>query len=187
MERLKIRRALVSVSDKSGLALLKPLADIGCQFVSSDGTRKQMLSLGFECQSVECVTGFPEILGGRVKTLHPKVHAGILANRSEASHMTDIERFGLLPFDMVVSNLYQFNKDPSVEKIDIGGPSMIRGAAKNYKHVVPLMFVEDYERVVSEIRKTGTVSEPNRKALAVKVFKFTSEYDGKIAGWLEAQ
>ena len=132
------------------------------------------------------VTGSPEMLGGRVKTLHPKIHGGILADRDEPSHLADLEAQGIEPIDLVVSNLYPFSSDPSIELIDIGGPSMVRGAAKNHAHVGIVTSPADYPLVLDELRRTGSLSDATRRRLARAAFAHTAAYDAAIVAWLDA-
>jgi phosphoribosylaminoimidazolecarboxamide formyltransferase/IMP cyclohydrolase len=132
------------------------------------------------------VTGSPEMLGGRVKTLHPKIHGGILADRDEPSHLADLEAQGIEAIDLVVSNLYPFSSDPSIELIDIGGPSMVRGAAKNHAHVGIVTSPRDYPLVLDELRRTGSLSDATRRRLARAAFAHTAAYDAAIVAWLDA-
>ena len=138
-------RALLSVYDKEGLVeLARGLSDLGWELVASGNTAAALADAGIAHLQVAEVTGSPEMLGGRVKTLHPKIHGGILADRDEPSHLADLEAQGIEPIDLVVSNLYPFSSDPSIELIDIGGPSMVRGAAKNHAHVGIVTSPADY-------------------------------------------
>lgn len=186
MDPIKIQRVLVSVYDKANLDAFKLLLSLGCEFVSSGGTYKHLKSLGMPCTEVSSITDFPEILEGRVKTLHPMVHGGILADRGKQNHLNDLERHGIAPFDMVVVNFYSFSASPSIEMIDIGGPTMIRAAAKNYSNVVPLMKSRDYQPVVNEILQSGGyVSKRTRHRLAAQVFEATARFDQEIAEWFK--
>ena len=190
----KISRALLSVSNKSGLAeFAKGLAKLGVEIISTGGTAKLLREKGLKVRDISELTGFPEMLDGRVKTLHPKIHAGILARRDSAAHMNAIARTGIEPIDLVVVNLYPFQAtvaDPdcrledAVENIDIGGPTMLRAAAKNHGGVAVLVDPADYAPVLEQIRATGAVSEATRLALAKKVFAHTAAYDGAIANYL---
>ena len=181
-----VRRALVSVYDKQGLAeLARGLVDLGIEIVSSGGTAGALSAEAIPVTRVEDVTGAPEMLGGRVKTLHPKIHGGILADRSKPEHMGDLERQGIEPIDLVVCNLYPFLSDPSVEMIDIGGPTMVRAAAKNHDHVGVVTDPADYEAVLAELRQSGTLSQDTRRRLARKAFAHTSAYDAAIVEWLD--
>ena len=147
-------RALLSVYDKAGLVeLAQGLSELGWELVASGKTSAELSAAGIAHLEVADVTGSPEMLGGRVKTLHPKIHGGILANRDEADHLADLEANGIVPIDLVVSNLYPFSSDPSIELIDIGGPSMVRGAAKNHAHVGVVTSPADYPLVLEELRR----------------------------------
>ena len=180
-----MRRALLSVYDKTGLAdLAGHLAELGWELVSSGGTAAALGDAGVPVVAVEDVTGFPEMLGGRVKTLHPRLHAGILADRSRPEHMATIEEHDIAPIDLVVCNLYPFRSDPSVELIDVGGPSMVRAAAKNHDAVTVVVDPADYGAVVAELRATGDVSPGTRRRLAAAAFAHTAAYDAAIAAWL---
>ena len=132
------------------------------------------------------VTGSPEMLGGRVKTLHPKIHGGILADRDVPSHLADLEANGIEAIDLVVTNLYPFSSDPSIELIDIGGPSMVRGAAKNHAHVGIVTSPADYPVVLEELRRSGSLSATTRRRLARAAFAHTAAYDAAIVAWLDA-
>jgi phosphoribosylaminoimidazolecarboxamide formyltransferase/IMP cyclohydrolase len=148
---------------------------------------------GIPVTSVESYTGSPEIMGGRVKTLHPKIHGGILAVRDNASHVSQMEAYGIQPIDLVVVNLYPFREtvakpdvtiEDAVENIDIGGPTMVRSSAKNHKYVAVVVDPGDYEQVASEIRDSGSISLETRKGLAKKAFAHTAEYDKAITEYL---
>src|SRR5216684_1268658 len=142
-------RALLSVYDKSGLeGLARGLVDLGWELVTSGGTSRALADAGIVHTEVSAVTGAPEMLGGRVKTLHPKIHGGILADRSKPEHLADLAASGIEPIDLVVCNLYPFATEPSVEMIDIGGPTMVRAAAKNHAHVGVLVDPADYGAVL---------------------------------------
>ncbi len=190
----KIRQALISVSDKTGLAeFAQALAGLGIKILSTGGTAKLLEKSGIAVTEVSAHTGFPEMLDGRVKTLHPKIHGGILARRDSREHMAAIRAVDIEPIDLVVVNLYPFQAtvaDPdcrledAVENIDIGGPAMIRAAAKNYGSVAVVVDPADYERVLGEIRASGEVGDATRLALAKKVFAHTAAYDGAIANYL---
>ena len=191
---MNVRRALISVSDKTGVVeLAAALAGLGVQILSTGGTAKLLEKEGVRVTEVSAHTGFPEMLDGRVKTLHPKIHGGILARRDSREHMAAIEKAGIATIDLVVVNLYPFEAtvaDPdcaletAVENIDIGGPAMLRAAAKNYGGVAVLVDPADYGTVLAEIRATGGVAEATRFALAKKVFAHTAGYDGAIANYL---
>ena len=190
----KVRRALLSVSDKSGIVeLARGLHALGVALVSTGGTAQLLAREGVPATEVAAVTGFPEMLDGRVKTLHPKIHAGLLARRGDAKHEAALRDSGIEPIDLLVVNLYPFQStvaDPdcrledAVENIDIGGPAMLRAAAKNYSAVTVVVDPADYARVLDEIRAQGAPSPETRFALARKVFAHTAAYDGAIAGYL---
>ena len=187
--------AVISVSDKTGLeAFAKGLAGLGIRILSSGGTHRFLDGVGVKAESVDSYTGHPEILDGRVKTLHPKIHGGILARRDRDSDLRELEENGILGIDFVVVNLYPFfgkvkevehAENPQhgslLEFIDIGGPTMLRAAAKNYRHVVPICDPADYPKILEELKTSGQVSETTRRQLAGKVFLLMSAYDGAIA------
>jgi phosphoribosylaminoimidazolecarboxamide formyltransferase/IMP cyclohydrolase len=179
-------RALLSVYDKEGLVeLAQGLADLGWDLVASGNTSTALEGAGIAHRQVAEVTGSPEMLGGRVKTLHPKIHGGILANRDEPSHLADLEANGIDPIDLVVTNLYPFSSDPSIELIDIGGPSMVRSAAKNHDHVGIVTSPADYAVVLAELRSAGTLSAATKRRLARAAFAHTAAYDAAIVSWLD--
>jgi phosphoribosylaminoimidazolecarboxamide formyltransferase/IMP cyclohydrolase len=191
-EALPVRRALLAVYDKSGLIpFATGLVDLGVSVVSSGGTAQVLRDAGLEVISVEEVTGFPEMLGGRVKTLHPKIHGGILADRRKPEHEAELEVHGIEPFDLVVVNLYPFREtvasgagpDEVVENIDIGGPAMIRAAAKNFESVGAVTSPERYAFVLDEIRRTGGLARETRRELAAEAFAHTAAYDAAVATW----
>ncbi|NNC92233.1 MAG: bifunctional phosphoribosylaminoimidazolecarboxamide formyltransferase/IMP cyclohydrolase [Acidimicrobiia bacterium] len=191
-ERIPIRRALLSVSDKTGLVELgAALADAGVEIVASGGTSRTLLDAGIDVRAVADVTGAPEMLGGRVKTLHPKIHGAILADTSLAEHESDLEAAGITAIDLVVCNLYPFEAtvaagkppDEVVENIDIGGPAMIRAAAKNHKRVAVVTSPSMYGTVV-EALETGGTTLAERRLLATQAFAHTGRYDALIHGWL---
>ena len=195
---MKIKRALISVSDKTGLEkLAKVLSKFGVEILSTGGTAKAIRAIGIAVKDVSEHTGFPEILDGRVKTLHPKVHGGLLALRDNKEHMETVKKHDIGLIDMVVVNLYPFEKtaakpgvklEEAIENIDIGGPSMLRSAAKNHKSVCVLCDPADYSRVIEAMEKTdGGVAEELLVELGVKVFQKTSTYDAAIYGYLSAQ
>ena len=195
---MKIKRALISVSDKTGLeSLVKVLNKFGVEILSTGGTAKAIRALGIPVKDVSEHTGFPEMLDGRVKTLHPKVHGGLLAIRENKEHMETVKKHGIGLIDMVVVNLYPFEKtvakpgvklEEAIENIDIGGPSMLRSAAKNHKSVCVLCDVADYDRVIAQMEKTGGgVEEELLVELGIKVFQKTSGYDAAIYGYLSNQ
>jgi len=191
---MNVKRALISVSDKTGVVeLAQALAAAGVQILSTGGTAKLLEKEGVRVTEVSAHTGFPEMLDGRVKTLHPKIHGGILARRDLREHMAAIDKAGIAPIDLIVVNLYPFEAtiaDPdctlenAVENIDIGGPAMLRAAAKNYGGVAVLVDPADYAGVLAEIRASGGVADATRFALAKKVFAHTAGYDGAIANYL---
>lgn len=184
------KRALISVSNKYNLIpFAQRLQDMDYEIISTGGTLKLLVDSGIDAKSVETVTGFPEILEGRVKTLHPKVHGGLLAKREEKSHMEALQENDIEPIDMVVVNLYPFKEtvtkqgateEDIIENIDIGGPTMLRAAAKNFKDVIVVVDPADYEKVAENL-KSGRLSEETRKRLAAKVFRHTANYDAMIA------
>ncbi|MFY9569119.1 MAG: bifunctional phosphoribosylaminoimidazolecarboxamide formyltransferase/IMP cyclohydrolase, partial [Acetivibrionales bacterium] len=192
-----IKRALISVSDKTGIVeLAQALAKRGVEIISTGGTFRTLAEAGINVINISDITGFPECLDGRVKTLHPKVHAGILAMRSSEDHMKQLEELGIETIDMVVINLYPFKQTilkgnvelaEAIENIDIGGPTMLRAAAKNYQDVAVVVDPEDYAKVISEIEATGDVSGETKFRLAYKVFEHTSHYDTLIAGYLRSR
>ncbi len=179
-------RALLSVYDKEGLReLAGGLAELGFELLASGNTADALQAAGIPHRSVAEVTGAPEILGGRVKTLHPAIHGGILADRSVPEHLDDLARQGIEPIDLVVCNLYPFSSEPSVELIDIGGPTMLRAAAKNFAHVGAVVSPHDYGPVLDELRQAGALSEATRRRLARKAFAHTAAYDAAIVSWLD--
>src|SRR5580692_3645196 len=170
-------RALLSVWDKNGLVeLATGLAAHGVELVASGGTAAALSDAGIAHLEVADVTGFPEMLDGRVKTLHPRLHAGILADRSKPEHVAALAEHDITAIDLVVSNLYPFSSDPSIELIDIGGPSMVRAAAKNHEHVGILTSPADYPVVLSELRESGSLSAATRLRLARAAFAHTAGY-----------
>ena len=180
-------RALLSVWDKTGLVeLATGLAAHGVELVASGGTAAALSDAGIAHLEVADVTGFPEILDGRVKTLHPRLHGGILADRSKPEHLAALKEHDITPIDLVVSNLYPFSSDPSIELIDIGGPSMVRAAAKNHEHVGVLTSPSQYDAALDEIVTIGSLSDATRRALARAAFAHTAAYDAQIVAWLDA-
>ena len=190
----KMQRALISLTDKSGIEeFAGQLQDIGIEILSTGGTAKKMRENGIAVKDVAEFTGFPEMLDGRVKTLHPKVHGGILFLRGNASHEEQMAKHGLQQVDLVAVNLYAFDKATSdqnctvanaIENIDIGGPTMLRAAAKNFQFVTVIVDPADYPQVVAEIKELGNTTLATRFRLAVKVFQLTSTYDTEISAWL---
>jgi phosphoribosylaminoimidazolecarboxamide formyltransferase / IMP cyclohydrolase len=192
MTQIPVRRALVSVYDKTGLDdLVRGLHDAGVALVSTGGSAARIKSLGIPVTKVEDLTGFPECLDGRVKTLHPKVHAGILADRRLETHVQQLEELGVEPFDLVVSNLYPFRRtvlsgatpDECVEQIDIGGPSMVRAAAKNHPSVAIVTSPASYDDVLAAVSAGGFTLEQRRR-LAAEAFAHTAAYDVAVASWM---
>ena len=182
---MKIHRALLSVSDKSGLVdFARGLAALGVEILSTGGTAAALRDANLSVTEVSAFTGHPEILDGRVKTLHPKIHGGILQRRSNSADMETCKKLGLPPIDLVCVNLYPFEKSPSIENIDIGGPSMLRSAAKNHVDVVVLTDPADYSPVLDALRADGDLPLEKRRTLAQKVFARTAAYDAAIAAWL---
>lgn len=191
-----IKRALVSVSDKANLEpFVKGLNSLGVEIISTGGTARFIASLGINVKSIEDVTGFPEMLNGRVKTLHPKVHGGLLFLRDKQEHVEQAKTHGIEPIDMVVVNLYPFEKtvsrpevklEEAIENIDIGGPSMLRSAAKNYRFVAVVTSPTQYEGILGELKSSnGGLSEKTLAKLATRVFGLTSEYDSNIFDYLK--
>ena len=179
-------RALLSVYDKTGIVeLARGLADMGWELVSSGGTSAALRDAGLDVTTVESVTGSPEMLGDRVKTLHPKIHGGLLADRDDPSHVADLEKYDITPIELVVSNLYPFSSDPSIQLIDIGGPAMVRASAKNHAHVGVVTDPSDYAAVLDELRSNGSLSAETKKRLARKAFAHTAAYDAAIVEWLD--
>jgi phosphoribosylaminoimidazolecarboxamide formyltransferase/IMP cyclohydrolase len=179
-------RALLSVHDKRGLAeLARGLVDLGWDLVASGSTSAALREAGLPVVEVAEVTGAPEMLEGRVKTLHPAVHGGILADRSNPTHVADLEDRGIEPIDLVVSNLYPFYDEPSVETIDIGGVTLQRAAAKNWDHVGVVVDPADYDAVLAELQAEGALSASTRRRLARTAFASTAAYDAAIVGWLD--
>jgi phosphoribosylaminoimidazolecarboxamide formyltransferase/IMP cyclohydrolase len=194
MELLPVRRAVLSVTDKSGLERFAAfLAGWKVSLVSTGGTMRALEKSGIPVTPVSLVTGFPEILDGRVKTLHPGIHAGILADKDNPGHMAALKEKGIVPFDLVCVNLYDFaaaverdlSPEEAVEEIDIGGPCMIRAAAKNFRSVLVVPGVEWYEDVMEEMAANeGCVEIELRRKLAARAFSETSRYDALIASYI---
>lgn len=191
-----LTRALISVSDKTGIVeLAKELSALGAELLSTGGTAKALRNAGLSVTDVAAYTGSPEILDGRVKTLHPKIHGGLLGRRSTPAHVAQMQQHGIGPIDIVIVNLYPFEAtitkaecafEEAIENIDIGGPSMLRSAAKNHEDVLVVVDPADYGRVLEGVR-SGTVTRELRRELALKVFRHTARYDSLIAGYLEKQ
>jgi phosphoribosylaminoimidazolecarboxamide formyltransferase/IMP cyclohydrolase len=179
-------RVLLSVYDKTGLtAFAEGLVGLGHELVSSGGTSQALAEAGVPHQTVEAVTAAPEMLGGRVKTLHPRIHGGILADRAKPEHLADLREQGIEPIDLVVCNLYPFRDDPSIELIDVGGPTMVRAAAKNHAHVGVVVDPADYGVVLDELRREGRLGDATRLRLARAAFAHTAAYDAAIATWFD--
>ena len=180
-------RALLSVYDKEGLIpLARGLEELGVEILASGNTAAALVEAKIAHRDVASVTGSPEMLGGRVKTLHPKIHGGILADRSKEEHLKDLAENEIGAIDLVVCNLYPFTSNPSIELIDVGGPTMVRAAAKNFAHVGILVDPADYERVLAELKSDGILSASTRGALARKAFAHTAAYDAAIVDWMNA-
>ncbi len=192
------KRALISVSDKTGLVeFATGLQSLGYQIISTGGTASTLAAAGIPVMNISEVTGFPEMLEGRVKTLHPKVHGGLLAKRSDAEHMQTIAEHDITPIDLVCVNLYPFaatvakpgvSLEDAIENIDIGGPAMIRSAAKNHQDVIIVVSASDYEPVLAELTANGgSMSIPSRRKLAATAYAHTGQYDAIISTWLAAK
>ena len=187
-------RALISVYNKAGLeGFARGLAELGWELVASGGTADFLeREVGLDVDRVEELTGVAEMLGGRVKTLHPRIHAAILARRDRPEDIATLEQQEIEPFDLVCVNLYPFSdvagrygvrEEEAVEMIDVGGPSMLRGAAKNFAHCAPVCRPEQYDALVNELRETGGLSLETRRALAADAFATTAAYEAAIARW----
>jgi phosphoribosylaminoimidazolecarboxamide formyltransferase / IMP cyclohydrolase len=192
----KIERAIISVTDKSGVVdFAKSLGKFGIQILSTGGTAKALREGGVTVTDISQYTGFPEMMDGRIKTLHPKVHGGLLGMRDNPEHVKVMKTHGILNIDLVVVNLYQFEKtvakegvtlEEAIENIDIGGPTMLRSSAKNYRDVTVVVDPADYRVVLKEMEELqGSTSLKTRFRLAKKVFRLTHEYDGAITRYLE--
>lgn len=189
-----MKRALISVSDKTGIVdFTRELISLGYEIISTGGTKRALLDAGLPVMGIEEVTEFPEMLDGRVKTLHPMIHGGLLFRRDLPEHGKQIEAHGIQPIDLVCVNLYPFQEtiaktgvtlDEAIENIDIGGPSMLRSAAKNYAAVTVLVDAADYGAVLTELREAGDTKRETREKLAAKVFRHTAAYDALIASYL---
>jgi len=190
----KVERALISLTDKSGIEdFARSLTELGVEILSTGGTAKKMRDNNIPVTDVSEFTGFPEMLDGRVKTLHPLVHGGILNQRENPDHQQQCQKHGIKPIDIVAVNLYAFEKTvatpncglaDAIENIDIGGPTLLRASAKNFRDVTVIVDPADYPQVLAEIKKSGNTTLKTRFRLAVKVFQLTSGYDTKIAEWL---
>jgi phosphoribosylaminoimidazolecarboxamide formyltransferase / IMP cyclohydrolase len=191
---MSAKRALISVSNKEGIvSFAKQLAELGVEIISTGGTKKALEEHGVPVISISDVTGFPEILDGRVKTLHPMIHGGLLAIREDKNHRSQLEEHQIKPIDLVVVNLYPFQQTiaksdvtfaEAIENIDIGGPTMLRAAAKNHQYVTVVVDPADYETVLQELKENGAVSKGTNLRLAAKVFRHTAAYDAMIAEYL---
>src|ERR1700723_2510541 len=192
----RIQRAILSVTDKTGLVdFARRLADLGIELISTGGTAKLLRDSRISVKDISELTGFPEMLDGRVKTLHPKVHGGVLYRREDPAHVAAVAEHGIQPIDMVVVNLYAFEKiaakpgvafEELIENIDIGGPSMIRSAAKNFHDVAVVTSPADYQGIADElIRTQGALSLESKWRLAQKAFATTAAYDSAIASTLD--
>jgi len=191
-----VRRALLAVYDKRGIVeFARALRREGVELVSSGGTAAALREAGVEVTEVAEVTGFPEMLGGRVKTLHPAIHAGLLADQRDPSHLAQIAEQGIEPFDLVAVNLYPFREtvaagssfEDTIEKIDIGGPAMVRAAAKNFESIAVVVNAERYETIIDELTLEGGITRATRLALAAEAYAHTAAYDAAVAGWLAEQ
>src|SRR5881398_2773257 len=191
---VRVRRALLTVSDKRGLVdFARGLAELGVEIVSTGGTARELRDQGIDIRAIDEYTGFPEILDGRVKTLNPRIYAGLLAVRSNAQHMATLAEHGIEPIDLVCVNLYPFERtagrrgatdEEIIENIDIGGPTLIRAAAKNHPFAAVVVTPESYDAVLEELRMSGgMLSEQTREALAMDAFAYTARYDAAIARW----
>ncbi len=179
-------KALLSVYDKTGIAeFAAALHELGVELLSSGGTANAIAAAGIPVTDVADLTGVAAILGHRVVTLHPKVHGGILADRTNPEHLADMETHGIEGIDLVVVNLYPFSSDPSIELIDIGGPAMVRAAAKNHAFVGVVVDPADYDLVLADIKATGSLGDATRRTLARKAFATTAAYDAQIVQWLD--
>ncbi len=188
------KRALLSVSDKSGiLEFAKALEELGYEILSTGGTMKHLAENGVNVLAVDEVTGFPEIMEGRVKTLNPLIHGGLLAKRDDKTHQAQMEEHDINPIDIVCVNLYPFKEtiskpdvttEDAIENIDIGGPAMLRASAKNHAYVTVIVDVVDYEQVLTELKADGQTTNETRRRLAAKVFRHTAAYDALIANYL---
>ncbi len=192
----RIQRALISLSDKSGITdFARELASFGIDFLSTGGTARMLKESGLDVTEVSDYTGFPEMMDGRVKTLHPKIHGALLGLRDNRDHREKMEEHGIVPIDMVVINLYPFEKtiarpdatfEDAIENIDIGGPAMLRSSAKNFESVTVIIDPSDYGPVLEELKsQQGAVSRETNLRLALKVFEHTAAYDSSIATYLK--
>ncbi|MBI3027967.1 MAG: bifunctional phosphoribosylaminoimidazolecarboxamide formyltransferase/IMP cyclohydrolase, partial [Candidatus Rokubacteria bacterium] len=194
---MSVRRALVSVHDKTGVVeFARELSALGVEILSTGGTTKLLRDSGVKVRDVSEVTGFPEMLDGRVKTLHPKIHAGILARRDKPEHLAQLKAQGIGPIDLVAIGLYPFGQTvakpgtspaEAIEQIDVGGPTMIRAAAKNWESVAVLVDASQYGPVLDELKRSdGKLSDETRYRLAREAFRRTAQYDAAIAAYLRS-
>lgn len=191
---MTIKRALISVSDKTNIVpFVKELTELGVEVISTGGTKRLLQENGVDVIGISEVTGFPEIMDGRLKTLHPNIHGGLLAVRDNEKHMAQLSEQGIQPIDLVVVNLYPFKEtiskegvtyEEAIENIDIGGPGMLRAAAKNHQDVAVIVDPQDYNPVLTDIKEAGAVSLEKKRELAAKVFRHTAAYDALIADYL---
>lgn len=191
----KVERALISLTDKAGCEdFARGLAALGVEILSTGGTAQKLRASGVAVTDVSAFTGFPEMLDGRVKTLHPLVHGGILNQRANAEHQAQCQQHGIRPIDIIAVNLYAFDKTvanadctlaDAIENIDIGGPTMLRAAAKNFQDVTVIVDPADYALVLAELQAQGNTTLATRFRLACKVFALTSAYDTAIIQWLQ--
>ncbi len=182
-----MRRALLSVYDKVGITKLAGrLHELGWELLSSGGTAGVITDAGIPVTDVAAYTGFPAMLGHRVVTLHPKVHGGILADRDDATHVGELNDHDIDPIDLVVVNLYPFRSEPGIEMIDIGGPTLVRAAAKNHAHVGVVVDPADYDALAAELAVDGELSPATRRRLARAAFAHTAAYDAAIVDWMDA-
>lgn len=191
----KINKVIISVSNKSGvLAFARELSKFGVEILSTGGTAKSLREAGLAVKDISEYTGFPEMLDGRVKTLHPKVHGGLLGRRANPEHVSKMKEYQIDPIDMIIVNLYPFEEtvakkdcklEDAIENIDIGGPTMLRSAAKNYEDVTVIVDPADYPKIIAEMQaNNGAVSKATNFYLAKKVFQRTSQYDTAITNYL---
>src|SRR5689334_4653673 len=195
---MKIKRALVSVSDKIGIVdFVRELKSFNVEIISTGGTAKALRDAGIDVRDISDVTGFPEMMDGRVKTLHPRVHGGLLALRDNPEHVAAMQQHGIEPIDMVVVNLYPFattiaragvTREEAIEQIDIGGPAMIRSAAKNANDVAVVVDPAQYPALIEELREhDGSLSIPTLRRLAVEAYRQTAQYDATVSSYLASE
>ncbi len=192
---MEIKRALISLTDKSGIEdFAKELETLGVAILSTGGTARKLRDEGIQVIDVADFTGFPEMLDGRVKTLHPKIHGGILHRRDNADHLQQCKEYGIEGIELVAVNLYAFENTvaagrctlrDAIENIDIGGPALLRASAKNFQDVTVIVDPADYQLVLDELKKYGNTTLKTRFYLAIKVFALTSRYDTAISEWLD--